>query len=141
MVIINIIQKIKLLYYKWQYKEYNDDIYEFIWGIKSYDDLSNNEAGLWTMNDIDIVYNKKTKKYLLSIETIYIFENGREGEMEYVKYLFNMLTKWMISQGYDVNKEISFYNIFTEGVNINTEFDSIEDLYATFKFLVNGFVK
>jgi len=92
------------------------------------------------MNDIDITYNKKDKYYFMSIETIYQFKKGRDGEREYIKRLFDKLTEWMISKGYDTSQEVYIYDVFTEGNNINTHFDSLEELYTNFKFLVNGFV-
>ena len=46
------------------------DEIRFIWGKKSYDDLSDLDANLYTLNDIDIVYNKKNNKYMLGVETV-----------------------------------------------------------------------
>ena len=43
------------------------DDYKFIWGLKSYDELCSGDCCLYTMNDIDIVYDKKTHKYELGI--------------------------------------------------------------------------
>jgi len=143
MVFINIIEWIQAKYWRWQYKNYQkdiDDTYEHIWGLKSYDDLSSSECNYHTMNDIDITYNKKDKYYFMSIETIYQFKKGRDGEREYIKRLFDKLTEWMISKGYDTSQEVYIYDVFTEGNNINTHFDSLEELYTNFKFLVNGFV-
>lgn len=93
------------------------------------------------MNDFDIIYDKKEKKFSMSIETIYMFDNGKEGEKEYIKDIFNTFTQWMISKGYDTTKEVRIYDIFTSGNNINTDFDTLEELYANFKCFVNGFVK
>ena len=122
---------------KW-YKTTEDNL-EFIWGLKSDDDLTNNEASLYTMNDIDIIYDKKERTYRFGIETIYCFEKGLEGEKEYIQKLFNKFTEWMIQQNYNINRELNIYQVFTEGVNINTHFESIEDSYTTFKYMVKGF--
>lgn len=141
-ILKNIYWKVYSIYFAWQIKKDTkkyEDTYEFIYGIKSYDDFSlGNEANLYTMNDLDIVYNKKTKKYIIGIETIYSFSNGRKGEQEYIKDLLNKFTEWMQSKGYDTNTYIPIYSAFNK--NINSEFDSIEELYAYFKMLVNGFV-
>lgn len=141
-ILKNIYWKVYSIYFAWQTKKDTkkyEDTYEFIYGIKSYDDFSlGNEANLYTMNDLDIVYNKKTKKYIIGIETIYSFSNGRKGEQEYIKDLLNKFTEWMQSKGYDTNTYIPIYSAFNK--NINSEFDSIEELYAYFKMLVNGFV-
>lgn len=141
-ILKNIYWKVYSIYFAWQTKKNTkkyEDTYEFIYGIKSYDDFSlENEANLYTMNDLDIVYNKKTKKYIIGIETIYSFSNGRKGEQEYIKDLLNKFTEWMQSKGFDTNTYIPIYSAFNK--NINSEFDSIEELYAYFKMLVNGFV-
>lgn len=139
----DLVSRIKEKYLNWKYRnEYTDILndYDFIWGVKSYDDLSESECNLYTMNDIDITYNKNEKKYFMSIETIYSFRDGKDGEKRYIKRLFDGFTKFMIDQGYDINQEIQIYDVFTDGNNINTEYDSIEELYANFKFLANAFV-
>lgn len=130
------------------YDDYNEDFTEnrsmkFIWGLKSYDDLSSYDANLETMNDIDLIYLKDEKKYILGVETAYMF-NSKEAEKEYFKDLLGKFTKWMEEQGYDTNSTLNpyggMYEIFSSGININTEFDTIEDAYRTFKLLVNGYL-
>ena len=44
-------------------KKYGDctletDEFKFIWGVKSWDCLVNSDANLYTMNDIDIIYDR-----------------------------------------------------------------------------------
>ena len=50
----------------------------------------------------------------------------------------------MKEQGYDTNSTLNsygdMYEIFTNGININTHFDTIKDAYRTFKLLVNGYL-
>ena len=130
------------------YDDYNEDFTEnssmkFIWGLKSYDDLSSCDANLETMNDIDLIYLKDEKKYILSAETAYMF-SSKEAEKEYFKILLDKFTEWMEGQGYDTNSTLSqygdMYEIFTRGININTHFNTIEDAYRTFKLLVNGYL-
>lgn len=112
---------------------------EFIWGIKSGDDLYNCECNLFTMNDFDIMYFKDAKKYAMSVETIYQFEH-KDDERKYIRFILDNFTKWMTDNHYNISKELSMVDLFTEGVNINTEFDNIEDLYATFKIYANAFI-
>lgn len=130
------------------YEDYNEDCTEnsfmkFIWGLKSFDDLSNCNANLETMNDIDLIYLKDKKKYILGVETAYSF-NSKEAERGYFRTLLHNFTKWMEGQGYNTNSSLNpygdVYEIFSGGVNINTEFDTIEDAYRTFKLLVNGYL-
>jgi len=140
----NITDRIKTLYYKWKYKNYYqeiDDTYEFIWGIKSGDDISSvKEANNYTMNDFDVIYDKNKKIYLMSVETIYMFSNGLESEKKYVQSILDKFTGWMNSKEYDTTKGLSLWDVFTDGKNITTEFESIEELYSCFKFLVIGYV-
>ncbi len=130
------------------YNNYNEDFTEnnsmkFIWGLKSYDDLSGCKANLNTMNDIDLIYLKDEKKYILEIETIYCF-NNKEEEKDYICFLFGKFTDWMINNGYNVNSVLipygDFIELFSEGININTHFDTIEDAYRTFNILVSGYL-
>ena len=135
------LDKLKQKYYEWKYRDYavnDDDGLEFIWGIKSYDDLSSGNASLYSMNDIDVTYDKKNKKYCLGIETIYDFDNEREGEINYISRLFDKLTEWMKSNGYDTEKKPELWRVFFSCKEA-FEFDSIEDLYMTFKCLAIGF--
>ena len=130
------------------YDDYNEDFTEnssmkFIWGLKSYDDLSSCDANLETMNDIDLIYLKDEKKYILGVETAYMF-NSKEAEKEYFKVLLDKFTEWMKEQGYNTNSTLNLYEdmyeIFSGGININTHFNTIEDAYRTFKLLVNGYL-
>ena len=126
-----------------EYEEYYINKYEtqdtkFIWGLKSYDDLCDSDACIFTMNDIDIIYLKNENKYVLSIETIYMFDD-EHGKYSYMKHLLDKFTEFMKQNNYDITKEFCLYDVFTEGININTHFDSIEDCYSAFKMFVNGF--
>ena len=113
---------------------------KFIWGIKSQDDPSDSESNLYTMNDFDIVYDRDRQVYRMGVETIYQFENGRKSEQAYIKNIFDKFTVWMQKQGYNTKLKLSLSDIFTTGMNVNSEFESIERLYAGYKFLVYGFV-
>ena len=130
------------------YNDYNEDFTEnssmkFIWGLKSYDDLSSCDANLETMNDIDLIYLKDKKKYILGVETAYMF-NSKEAEKEYFKTLLDKFTKWIEEQGYNTNSTLNtyddMYEIFSGYININTHFNTIENAYRTFKLLVNGYL-
>ena len=130
------------------YNDYNEDFTEnssmkFIWGLKSYDDLSSCDANLETMNDIDLIYLKNEKKYILGVETAYMF-NSKEAEKEYFKTLLDKFTKWMEEQGYNTNSTLNtyddMYEIFSGYININTHFNTIENAYITFKLLVNEYL-
>lgn len=127
---------LKKKYPKWVNDNYNFEDIKFIWGIKSSDDISGSEANIWTMNDIEIDYDKSNKKYLLSFETIYHFDNGKRGEIKYLKRLLNAFTKYMIDNNYDIDEPLLFQLI--QSGDFWTA-DSIPELYSKFKIFVNGY--
>lgn len=118
--------------------KYEDKYMKFIWGIKSYDDLSGSDACLHTMNDIDLIYFKEDDRYLLSLETIYHFEK-EEHKIEYLKVCLDKFTEFMKENGYNTETKPFWMDVFSYGWNMNTYFESIEDCYAMFKLLVNGY--
>ena len=131
------------------YKDFNEDCTEnndmkFIFGVMSWDDLSSaTEPNLLTMNDFDLIYLKDEKKYILGIETAYKFKD-KQSEKEYLQELLNKFTKWMQDNGFNTDSSLNSYGdmfeVFTDGININSHFDTIEDAYRTFKLLVNGYL-
>ena len=62
----------------------------FIWGLISYDNFSVSKPILLTLNDIDLIYLKNEKKYILEIETAYYFSN-KQNE----KKIFTISFKWL----------------------------------------------
>ena len=77
------------------YPKHDGDL-EFVWGVlSSDDDLSGaKEVNLYTMNDLDIVYDKEHNQYLLDVETIYFFPNGIKDGIVYYKNLLNEFKKF-----------------------------------------------
>ena len=112
----------------------NDDV-KFIWGVKSWDDLSGHGACIYTMNDIDIIYDKKEKKYMLGIETAYGFKT-HAAECEYLQDCLNAFTKYMDDNGLEKNKP---YILFMSNPCTSMVAESIEELYVNFKIFVDGF--
>jgi hypothetical protein len=130
--------------YKIKYPDYIEDEYNYgdlkhIWGVKSWDDLSSKECNLYTMNDIDITYNRDTKEYYLGIETAYVFLGDRkQGECKYLRRLLDAFTKFMDDSGYSKNED---YCLFMANPSITTTAKSIEELYTNFRIFVEGFCK
>ena len=112
-----------------------DDI-KFIWGVKSFDDLSCTDACLYTMNDIDIIYDKKKKEYILSIETAYLFKTYNE-ECKYISDCLKAFTKYMDDNGLNKNEP---FRLFMNNPCTNMVANSIEELYTNFKIFVNGYL-
>ena len=81
--------------------EENDyDDLEFVWGIKSWDDITSTEANLYTMNDLDIVYDRIRNEYMLGIETVYLFADGNNGEIKYLEHLLEKFTEFARENNY-----------------------------------------
>lgn len=112
----------------------NDDI-KFIWGVVSWDDLSGHDANIHTMNDIDIIYDKKSKLYMLGIETAFLFET-HAAECNYLRECLQAFTKYMDDNGLQKNKP---YMLFMSNPSTSMEAETIEDLYTNFKIFVDGF--
>lgn len=109
----------------------------FVWGIKSSTDFTGQPTNLYTLNDFEIDYLPKTKKYIYSVETIYMFDD-REAEVAYVKRIYKLFTQWMRKKGYDTDCEPSVFSAFT---SLNDDgFDTIEELYTDFKLKCAGFI-
>lgn len=123
-----------------KYGDCENESIKLIFGVKSYDDLCECDVNLYTMNDLDVIYDKQTKKYSISIEAIYQFDSI-EGQVKYLNGLLEKFTKYMTDNNFDKNYKISFYDIFYGGININCIANSIEECYARFKFIVEGFDK
>ena len=121
-------------------KEYGNyaletDETKFIWGVKSWDDLTGQGACMWTMNDIDITYDKKKKEYMLGIETAYMFKTHAD-ECDYLRKCLDAFTKYMDDNGLEKNKP---YTLFMSNPCTSMITESIEELYVNFKIFVDGF--
>ena len=128
-------------YIKEMDKEYGDytletDDLKFIWGVKSCDDLSCADACLYTMNDIDIIYDKKKKEYILGIETAYLFKTYND-ECKYLSDCLKAFTKYMDDNGLNKNEP---FRLFMSNPCTNMVANSIEELYTNFKIFVNGYL-
>lgn len=120
----------------WCWDENNCGSMQFVWGVKSGDDLTNSvEANLHTLNDIDIIYDRETGMYSLGIETAYIFESKKD-EIEYLSNLLDLFSKYMIQHNYCQHEA---YNLWMINPKITLEAASIPELYAQFKIFVEGY--
>lgn len=118
--------------------EENDyDDLEFVWGIKSWDDITSTEANLYTMNDLDIVYDRKRNEYMLGIETIYLFADGNNGEIKYLEYLLGKFTEFMRENNY-ISPDEKFCLRCIESVE-PWRANTISELYIRFKVFVQGY--
>ena len=128
------IRKYKRLYPDYVDDEYNCGSLKFIWGVKSWDDLTGKDTSLFTMNDIDITYDRDTKMYNLSIETIFMFEGSKEEEeCKYLRHLLDKFNKYMDDNklSKDYKTYLAMYDCFSA--------ESIEELYFKFRVFVEGY--
>ncbi len=88
--------------YKYGNYTVETDEMKFIWGVKAYDDFSNCDANLFSMNDLELIYFKERDEYGFDWEDIYIFEK-RKHAIRYYKRLLKLAYEWMISNGYDID--------------------------------------
>ena len=122
-------------YDNYNYDPYEDENMKFIWGVKSWDDLSDSDACLYTMNDIDIIYNKEQNVYMLGVETAYLFKSYA-SECQYLKECLKAFTKYMDDNGLNKNEP---YRLFMNNPFTSMEAETIEELYTNFKIFVDGF--
>ena len=123
------------------YPDYNgDDAYncgtlKFIWGVKSWDDLCPADTCLYTMNDIDICYDRESQKYMLGIETAYIFKD-QFAEVEYLDGLLSYFTKYMTDNNLSTEEP---YHLWMSSPCTRMEASTIEELYTNFRIFVEGY--
>lgn len=132
----------------------SEDTYEgmeFIWGIKSYDDLSSMECNINTMNDIELIrisdeLDSHFGKYFLSIETIYDFQGEdilekRKHAVEYLEILLAEFEKYCTEHDIDTHYVPHIFFIFNNNMGGVSDyyFDSIEEAFAVFKMFVKGY--
>lgn len=113
---------------------------EFVFGVmEDYNASTGNYCNCEAYNYFDVVRNLDDGTYSLSIET-YIFFEKEDGERNYLYSILDRFTKFMEDNNYNTHWEVSLYGAFTQGVNINTRFNSIEEAYGTFKYLIGGYI-
>lgn len=139
MVIRNKIKNfnLKRRYPDYEDNEYNCDEMKFIWGIKSWDDMMPGDATFFTMNDLDIVYDREREEYLLGLETIYLFAKGNKSEIRYLEGLLDKFTEFAEDNGY-ISAEDKHCLRCIES-NEPWRAKTISELYIRFKIFVYGY--
>lgn len=128
--------KMKRLYPDYVDDAYNADELKFIWGVRSWDDFSSGEGvNFYTMNDIDIYFDRKRGKYGLDIETAYHIDSN-EGKCQYVRGLLDRFTEYMVKNNLSTEPK---YLLDFSNLDMKFEADTIEELYTRFKIVVDGY--
>jgi hypothetical protein len=115
--------------------EYNCGTLKFIWGVKSWDDLCPADTCLYTMNDIDICYDRETKKYMLGVETAYMFKD-KLAEVEYLEGLLSCFTKYMMDNNLSTEEP---HFLWMSSPCTSMEAKTIAELYTNFRIFVEGY--
>lgn len=132
------VKKYSKLYSDWKDDEYNLREYKFIWGVISCDDLSSARPCMYTMNDIDILYDRKKKLYVLEIETIYLFDS-KLAELRYLKNLRQAFKNYLVEENIQIDYKPQLNVIRTmNGYNL-FEAETLPELYYKFDLFVKGF--
>ena len=117
--------------------EYNCGPLKYIWGIKSYDDLTLSEPNFYTLNDLDIYFIRDNKLYMLGLETIHSFDNN-EDRINYLNRLLDAFRDYMVINNlFDSNYDPFFLYVYNDGKMFEAE--SLTKLYYKFKIFVTGY--
>lgn len=116
---------------------YENDKWLFIWGVKANDDAHFGDSNLFSLNDIEILFNKNDKKYYLGIETVYLFGDIND-RIYYYQNLLKKFKEYMIENS-------QFLNTDNKSIqkDKNIEYpqfiaDNINELYLTFEKYVKN---
>ena len=122
------------------YKDWNDDEFncgplKFIWGIQYNGEITDNFNSL---NDFEITYNRDTKKYLLFLETMNIF-NDLESRKNYLrKHIFKKFENYILKNNL-LDKNLDPHNLYWYNSGNLFEASDLTELYFKFKIFVKGY--
>lgn len=102
--------------------------------IVDYELKNEDDDGIWC--DFEVYQDEEG--YHLDFETMLGFE-GKDGCRNWIIECLSIMTDYMDSHNLDKTRELNMYEVFTQGINIKTTFDCIEDVYAFMKLMVFGF--
>ena len=122
-------------YPDWKNDEYNCGPLKFIWGVISHDDLSASEPNFYSMNDIDIYFNRDTENYILGIETVFLFEN-QEKRIQYLQKLLEQFKKYMEGK-FDDSFDPHDLVLYNDGNMFEAK--NLTELYYKFEIFVVGY--
>jgi len=117
--------------YKWDFSKM-----EVVWGIPTAVKRKDIKA---TQYDCELIRHKDTGLYTFDIDVSYGFETDKE-KVKYLRRLLKAFTKWMTDMGYSTNYVLPYYDVFSDKVNTDTSFKTIEACYANFKMFVTGYI-
>ena len=131
-------KRLKKLYPDWEDNEYNVGALKFIWGVKSSDDLSSGSPSFYSMNDLELYYDRENKCYGLDIETIYCFDSDL-AEVRYLRNLRQYFKNYLIDNDIELNYKPKLHNLIYDYDYSMTTAKTLPELYYKFDLFVKDF--
>ena len=125
-------KRCKKRYPDWEDNEYNCGPLKYIWGIQSNGQDADN---FYQLTDLDIYYNRDTNKYMLGLETIYIFDNNQARR----DYLENLGTRFYEYMKDKFDSTVDPFHLYKYNDGNLFQADSLTELYYKFKIFVKGY--
>lgn len=126
----------KKTYEDWVDDEFNCGCLKFIFGVTD-NPLIEHKANFTTLNNLQIYYNRDTKKYLLDLECC---------DLHKISYLHNLLNEFQSFMQNEENINVCNFEFLdtsmSKFINNNMSYwiaDSLEELYYKFFVFVNGY--
>ena len=113
-----------------------EDLYRYLMGDQEEKILFEIPSEIPSCPIFELTYHPNTDTYTMSMETIYQMDSAAASR--YLTDIGEKFTEWMISNGYNTNRRLNLWEVFTYGLNFSSDFTSIEDAYAAFEMLVCG---
>ena len=126
------IKRCKKQYPDWKDDEYNCGPLKYVWGIQS---NGQDATNFYQLNDLDIYYNRDTNKYMLGVETLYIFDSNKDKAL----YLKRMEEKFSSYIDAELDNKYDPFNLYMYNDGNLFQADSMTELYYKFKIFVNGY--
>ena len=120
------------IYPDWKDDAYNCGPLKYIWGVLPNGDDADN---FYQLTDLDIYYNRDTKKYMLGVETICKFETVEDS----INYLDNLCNRFYDYLKNDFDPNINPFNLYTYNDGNLFQAESLSALYYKFKIFVEGY--
>lgn len=125
-------KRCKKQYPDWEDNEYNCGPLKYVWGVQS---NSQDATNFYQLTDLDIYYNRDTTKYILGLETLYVFETNQAR----LDYLDNLLFRFYNYLRDQFDSTVDPFHLYQYNNGNLFEADSLTELYYKFKIFVKGY--
>jgi hypothetical protein len=131
-------------YLKKEYRDYRDDQFncgpkKFIWGVKSPDDqLPDEKPSFITLNELELIFDRRTRTYELWVDTPNRISNGNE-EIRYLSDLLHKFCNYITYHNRPRAEDERFY-FSDRGLNLDFKGPSVINIYQQFYIYVFGYI-